>query len=223
MELKYLHLYLHILTIIVCSVIAFIHLIKVKSSPLNIFSIYAFAGLYISLINTLKMNNHISHELALASNSIGLIFHYLFLGLYLISQFEKKPNITNGFTIVFLAGIPLLIKILPVKAYGTFPNPGIFATANSILVILCLKFFIDLFQSAPNRILMKDPSFWIVIGIFICLSITIPIFLLHKLLIDNLSPSVFQIINAIIGIAYSLMHLFFIKGFLCSLQMKQAH
>lgn len=91
-----------------------------------------------------------------------------------------------------------------------------FAISNLGLVLFCSFYYFQLFESMPTLDLLKEPSFWILNGIFFCMCATIPVLAIKYYFVDKLSASVYSTIEVIIPFFYGIMHLFFIKAYLCS-------
>jgi hypothetical protein len=87
--------------------------------------------------------------------------------------------------------------------------------AHSGLLIFCFYYYYQLFKNIPTINLLKEPSFWIISGICFGMSAHIPFSTFGYYLYHNLSRQIYLSL-AIIGVlSYGIMHLFFIKGFLC--------
>ena len=204
------------------SFFSFYYLFMGKSKPIKIFCLYPIFAFTISNFNVLWVLGYFPLRFAIINNIFSLIFHYSFLGFFLMTQFEKKANVKSPFLFLFLATFISIIYIITKDKPNPFPSPGIFALSNSIIVILCLNYFLDLFKISPNKTLLKEPFFWFTTGIFICIALTVPIFLSHRLLKNSLPNEIFNVMNSIIGFSYCLMHFFIIKGILCSLRQEKA-
>jgi hypothetical protein len=77
-------------------------------------------------------------------------------------------------------------------------------------------YYYDLFWGIPVKNLFRQPSFWIVSGIFLCLTVTVPLGVIKTLLISKNDLGINLIATYIAIFFYGIMHLFFIKAYLCS-------
>ena len=87
-----------------------------------------------------------------------------------------------------------------------------------IVIIPCLVYFKELFARPVPGDLLREPSFWLVTGIFFYLATIIPLFLSGSYLYDRgfrkIAISLYSINNFALSIAYIL----FIKGFTCRIR-----
>jgi hypothetical protein len=84
-----------------------------------------------------------------------------------------------------------------------------------IIVILCLTFFRELFTRSEPIDLLKEPSFWLVTGIFFYLTVIFPLFLADSYLKSHGLIKVAQGLYSINNFALCVTYLLFIKGFTC--------
>ncbi|CAN5741360.1 hypothetical protein BH11BAC4_BH11BAC4_15890 [soil metagenome] len=148
-------------------------------------------------------------------NNISLIFHYSFLGLFIIRVLPNKPNqILAKITFtVFLA----LIFFLLITYDNTQRNTLAFGIANFGLMLFCLWYYFQLFNTIPIFNLLREPCFWIITGIFFSMSIHVPIFFSMGYLKNKISFQNYRLLIAVSLFCYGIMHLFFIKAYICAI------
>lgn len=84
-----------------------------------------------------------------------------------------------------------------------------------IVITLCLTFFRELFSRPEPVDLLKEPSFWLVTGIFFYLATIFPLFLTRPWLLDQGLAKVVKSLYSINNFALSVTYMLFIKGFTC--------
>ena len=151
-------------------------------------------------------------------NLLSLLFHYSFLGLFILKVMSKrkKIEIINIFFWLFLPIITFFI--ITDIFYHTFLS---FAVANFGLMILCISYYYQLFKTTPSLNLLKDPSFWIITGILFGMSTTIPVSIIGGYLFHNIPRDIFLSVAVIMPLGYGVMHLFFLKAILCSIRQQK--
>ena len=178
---------------------------------------YTIVTINIALVHiSEKYFNLIPKDFFRILNLVSLIYHYTFLSLF-ISQFLILKKQRKYFKVLFIIFIIMLIAFI----FTDIINHSVisFAIANLGLIMFCIFYYNQLFKNIPILNLLKEPSFWIITGIFFGMSITIPISLMGGYLYHNLSKNIYYSIATIMPFGYGMMHLFFIKAFLCSVQI----
>lgn len=153
-------------------------------------------------------------------NNVSLIFHFSFLSHFIISVIpgnKDTPLLRNMYWIFLL---PILYFLL--KNDLTTQNNQAFSISNLGLTFLCIKYYYRLFKNLPQLNLRKEPSFWVVTGVFIGMSLHIPVSAMIDYVRDKISILNYIILGNILLITYTIMHLFFIKAFICSSQKRKA-
>lgn len=184
------------------------------NTEIRIFSIYnIFAGFSIFI-------HWISFELEAVVNNYLVQFNFTFLSSYIICTANYNTVKKLQLTIYYIFNILIIISIGIDKQF--FRNPVTFMIGNMGLVYFCLFYYYSLFQSNFTFQLLKTSSFWIVSGIFFSMCLTIPIFCFLGFWKNLISEYLKHLLIGIIQISYGIMHLFFIKAYLCSIQKKIA-
>lgn len=150
---------------------------------------------------------------------LSAIFHFFPLAIFFLKI--DQPVIRDSKTTVFSSIWLLLLCVLMVNnnytnwmLIGAFSNTGLF--------ILAGYYYYKLFSTANPINIFSNSGFWVVTGIFICKSISLPMiafyyFLESRNILDNVT---FKNVFSIGSVGYIIMHLFFIKAFLCLVPQK---
>ena len=151
------------------------------------------------------------------------MFHY-FSTIYfwaflfcVVSNKQKIPYMLLIFGLFFL----LLLYFLFTYDLAQ-PMYHAFSITNFGLIVLCVIYYYQLFNNIPTLNLLKEPSFWIITGIFFGMSINVPLSAIISYLDKRISVSTFMIFGNIFIISYGIMHLFFIKAIICAVKMNKA-
>jgi hypothetical protein len=156
--------------------------------------------------------------LRVGDNSLYNLFilgEFFFFFFFILSQLKRRQYR------IFLWGggiITLAILLSFLLAYRSldFPVWKSAITTNILFILGCLLYFLNIFKELPYANLSKEPSFWIITGIFFYSVIeapTLAVVLNYKPLFA--STILYQSIN---GIAYLLLHLLFIKAYICKVR-----
>jgi hypothetical protein len=150
-------------------------------------------------------------------NLISLLFHFYFLGIFVlkVSFFTESSRATNR--IIFLPFVLLIAFVI--KDFYNNTSSLSFCFGSFALILFSLIFYYRIFQQDPSIILLKEASFWIVTGIFIGMALSFPLIIFWDYLDINLKRPTKRIMQAFGNIPYIIMHIFFIKAYLCSTQM----
>ncbi len=153
-------------------------------------------------------------------NFFSLIFHFTFLTWFILKVIKSSGHHNNEKTtrLVFI----LLILGSVINDYLSNSHHT-YVLANGLLFIYTLFYFGKLFKINPAIHLISQPSFWIITGIFIGMGIILPFYIFHEFIVERVSNNVFNILALIGGAGYAIMHLFFIKGFTCTLNSKDLY
>lgn len=147
-------------------------------------------------------------------NNLLLLFHFIFLSLFIYGVLANKKFFRIMNVLFFTFIIIILFCLFTNNLSGQ--NSTAFAFTNFGLVIFCCFYYFQLFEDMPTVNLLDEPSFWIINGIFFCMSATIPVLALRYYSLNKMSVYIYSIIEILIPFLYGIMHLFFIKAYLCS-------
>jgi hypothetical protein len=149
-----------------------------------------------------------------------LLFHFIFLSLFIYRVLPNK-NVSKNIKILFFLLLFIIIFCVFTNELSIPPYHA-YAFTNFGLVLFCCLYYLQLFESMPTINLLKEPSFWIISGIFFCMCATIPLTSLRGYLYDNIPYNLYLSMGNIGFFAYGVMHLFFIKAYLCSTNQPKA-
>jgi hypothetical protein len=150
-------------------------------------------------------------------NTYSILFHFTFLSIFISSIFPNKQNVNFSVPLFIIFFTIILLSLILYS--GKNINFGSFAIANLGLIIYCIIYYYLLFHDKPNANLLKEPSFWIISGILLGVSASIPINSLHEYLkIEaHIGEEYHKKIFSIGLFSYGLFHLFLVKAYLCSI------
>jgi len=120
---------------------------------------------------------------------------------------------------ILLLSLFVLFFIKSSLANGLFDINDLAILSESIIIItLCLTFFKELFTRPEPIDLLKEPSFWLVTGIFFYLATIFPLFLAEIWLRGHRLVKAGETLYSINNFALCVTHLLFIKGFTCRIR-----
>jgi hypothetical protein len=196
-------------------------LLKIKREiKIKKFVIYNSVAIIVMLPMFLFTNfSYFSMNIVYGLNNFSLIFGFSFLSLYLISIMPKPIKILKYLYLLFTFFLIVIIYLL-IKRSKSHTIQSAFAINHLGLVIFSLIYFIKLFNDIPDKDLLKDSNFWIVIGIFFCSIVSYPLISLADYLsINKINLNSNVLLLNVPIFCYSIMHLMFIKSFLCSIRL----
>ncbi|MCW3092438.1 MAG: hypothetical protein JWP81_3507 [Ferruginibacter sp.] len=194
-------------------------LIGNKRTPeyMNKFYLYSLiAGVYSIYAISQKYFHFTSKHTLDLFGTVLLIFHFIFLSSFIYGVLPNKK-------LSFLSKLMFTSLLIAVIFFIFIDNIYIaIALTNFSLVVFCCFYYLQLFEKMPSVILLKEPSFWVINGIFFCMCATIPVYSLRDYFFTNYPYDLFLTIGCIISFSYGMMHLFFIKAYLCSTSLPKA-
>ena len=211
------YMYYSQLFAIVTSFIFSLTLLKNKKIPkyLKNFFWYPTIGVVVILPEIFDLNFNASEIFII--NNLSILFHYSFLSLFIIRiipQNRKWWYLKYIFITFFIAIIIYLFCNDLSK-----PQHLAFAISNFGLTIFCILYYFYLFNSSPTLNLLNEPSFWIVTGIFFSMTLIVPITSVIEYLCYKPTKKTYMIFANMLMFCYTIMHVFFIKAFLCTIQI----
>jgi hypothetical protein len=143
------------------------------------------------------------------------LVEFFFFFFFILTQLTRRQYklILCGGGIVALA---LLLSLLLAYRSLNFPVWQGTMTTNMFYILGCLLYFLNIFKDLPYANLSKEPSFWIMTGLFFYSVIeapTLAVILNYKPLVT--SNLLYITTN---GIAYLFLQLLFIKAYTCKIQ-----
>lgn len=182
--------------------------------PLHKFYLYPLLGFLLSLTTIVK---HFFYELSEVTvskiESSYVILEPILLSYFYVLLFEKrKERIYIYILSLFLIFGEFLIVIQ--SGFKTF-NHTIVAISNLVFCLYSSIYFSGLFKEVPVKKLSSDASFWIVSGIFFYAAVSLPLFPFNDYFRNSHMIEYSRVTTAAINFTIIVMHLFFIKAFLC--------
>lgn len=143
-------------------------------------------------------------------NNISLIFHFSFLSLFMIRVTPKKKYL-NIIFIFFLSLIVFFLSMGDLTQHLTY----IFSISGLGLTFFCVVYYLQLFNTLPILNLFREPSFWIVNGVFFGMSLIVPLGASLEYFYIKLNYSFYLSFASVYAFCTVIMHIFFIKAFMC--------
>lgn len=188
---------------------------------MNKFYLYSIVAALLSLYTFFQKYYQItSKELSDVLNSSLLLFHFIYLSLFIYRVLPNK-KISLYIKLLFFLFVSAILYCLFTNDL-TLPQSTAYGITNFGLVLFCCFYYLQLFEEMPTLNLLEEPSFWIISGIFFCMCATIPISSVRGYLRDNIPYELYLSMGGIGSFAYGVMHIFFIKAYLCSINQAKA-
>lgn len=218
MNFKNILLFFYFMTILL-SCITSLFFIGVKTKPvyMKYFFWYPTITFLIMLNRNLSEYNYIDYmtnEIKYIIVNLSFILHYILLALFIKHNILASTKINNYLPSLFWLFL-FLIGILLFSSGLTVKNGLAYGVTNFCLLIFCVIYFQQLFKNPPTVILIHSPAFWVVNGIFFGMTTTIPINFSGDFFIKDGNEESIQILRNLGSVSYIIMHLFFIKAYLC--------
>lgn len=203
--------------IVICiSLIFSLRLIKNKNVPkyLNGFYWYPIVG-FITLLSEVIIRTFSNEfkKYAWLINNLSIIYHFCFLTLFIIGVLKNKNNHMYLYFIFFVFNVLIVVSLTSNNLYKAIPLA--FSISNFGLVLFCVLYYFDLFNNMPELDLKETPAFWIITGVFFCMGTFFPISAIVDYLKGKVSILIIMSLNNVLFVCYIVMHLFFIKAYLC--------
>lgn len=176
------------------------------------FYIYPLVGLILIIFFWLAVLQIIPEYFYSQLNKFSLIFHYCFLAFFICRVLKKQGNYNIEKQLFWIFLVIIICFTINDFVKNTHTS---FSITNICLLIFCLDYYNKLFINVPIIHLTKEPSFWIINGVFLGMGITIPLYFFNDFLFYSASKNLYYLLLIIGALGYSFMHLFFIKAFLC--------
>lgn len=161
-----------------------------------------------------------STEINFRIQSILHLCDLLFWGIFFIKLLDdnrESRRIIILFTLTFLVSSYLLYFNNTIN-----PNLHIHALVNLCKTIFGILFYNKLFKDLPYQNILLEPSFWIVTGLIFYSTLSLPFYALNSYIKEQFIPTISYNIFSISNILIIIMHLFFIKAYLCTIHLHKA-
>ncbi len=183
---------------------------------MNSFFIYPTIGV-LCMIPAYIESNFLGVEYSQYLLNFSLLFHYLFLGIFIFKVLPKRSLI---FIIILIVFFLFIVYMLFFSDWNFLVNKA-FAVTNFSLTALCLVYYFQILKLDVPFLLKNEPSFWIITGIFIGMGSASPLSAIIDYLAYDSSVLKHQFFYKLVATSYTIMHLFFIKGYLCSIKERK--
>ena len=179
---------------------------------IGLYCLIAFTFCSLSILQSLEI---ISLKQTLRIHRISILLHFSILSTFFLKVIIiKKIRLFLKFSIGIIVPILIFTILAAIKQDKSFYTIVI---ANICLVVFSITYFIQIFYQTPQYNILNEPNFWITSGIFISMGMSIPNNMMENYLNQYIRDLDFFVFTNIFGkSAYGIMHLFFIKAFLCS-------
>jgi hypothetical protein len=100
-------------------------------------------------------------------------------------------------------------------------NLQILVVLNVCKSIFCIRFYQKLFKNLTYQNILSEQAFWIVNGLIFYSSLSLPFYGFNFYIKEHFSPLISNNIFSFSNILIIIMHLFFIKAYLCRIQVRK--
>ncbi|KYP14677.1 MAG: hypothetical protein A1D16_09770 [Flavihumibacter sp. CACIAM 22H1] len=142
-----------------------------------------------------------------------------FLPNYIASIIGVKKNVYTQITICIVAFI--LSRIITQNATSV-----LYLVANLYITLYVCRYFLWLFKNNENLILSETPHYWIIMGICVCYTGSIPYFISEIIIFKFKGFQLYNQIASMIFIMYIVLNIcmfvLFIKAFLCMIKHQKS-
>lgn len=196
-----------------------IKLLRLKNAQSNLkfFAFYPILAISIGIPNII--NDFAIKNLRLFCNvlqNVTLLLHISLIGYFIYSCLNRKLLRQSFFIVLSIFQVILLIYLSSIDI--TRKSFFAFAITNFGLIILTLFYFFEIFINPPILKLTEEPHFWIVTGVFFSMCLSMPFFATYKVILQEYVEFVQTLVASSIALSFIIMHLFFVKGFKCSIK-----
>ncbi len=142
----------------------------------------------------------------------------LFFWFYFFIQILNNKKDRAQLTILLAITLVFAFYLLFLSTVGT-NNLHIVALTAICKTVFCIFFFYKLFKNLFYQNILKEPAFWIVTGLIFYSTLSLPFYGLNSYLRSQFSPLVSSTSLAVSNMLIIIMHLFFIKAYLCTIRV----
>jgi hypothetical protein len=144
---------------------------------------------------------------------IDLFFWFGFF-IQILSNKKDRAQLTIMFSITLFFALYLLF-------FSTVGSNNLHIVALTAIckTVFCIFFFYKLFKNLFYQNILKEPAFWIVTGLIFYSTLSLPFYGLNSYLKFQFSTLVSSNLHTVSNILIIIMHLFFIKAYLCTVRV----
>ena len=142
-----------------------------------------------------------------------LLFDLIFWIIFFLTIFKDDDA---SIKIKYIFSITLLISLVSFL-FNNLDKPNLHTVSifNICKVFFCIIYYNKLFNDKPIQNIKTEPLFWIVTGLFFYASLSIPFYTLNFYIRSQFSLIIASNIFSISNVLIIIMHLFFLKAYLC--------
>lgn len=141
----------------------------------------------------------------------------LFIFSYFLFQVVRSLRIKKILLVLICLFSIFFVQYSLQKDLGAFSNIAV-ALESIIIIIPCLTYFRELFTRTEPVDLLREPSFWLVTGIFFYLATIFPLYMTRSYLIAHGLIGVSKSLSSINNFALSITYLLFIRSYTCRIK-----
>ncbi len=196
-----------------------IRLLRLKNVQINLKFFAFYPILTISIAIPSIIHDFAIKDLRSIKNvleNVTLLLHISLIGYFVYTCLNRR--LLRRIYFIVLSSFQLIVIIYLSSIDLTKKNFFAFAITNFGLIILTLFYFIEIFINPPILKLIEEPHFWIVTGVFFSMSLSIPFFATYKVIMGRNGEFIQTLVGASVALSFIIMHLFFVKGFKCSIK-----
>ena len=205
------------LMVLIVALLASFSIRKLNIIPFSIKNFYLVPLLALILtFNTILINvlNIYSIEIGGMIERIIVMFDFLFW-IYFFSSLDIKLFTKKRYELLVSLGGGILFIIISVNYISNKFHHYTLAIFYFFEIVLCLIYLNRLFSKPPQRLLIKDPVFWIVTGLLMKSAVAFPTNLASEIMYVGKNSKFYLVIFPISNIAVIVMYLQFIYAFKC--------
>jgi hypothetical protein len=185
---------------------------------LRVFPIFLLITIVIEINGQYLSNHHRSNaELYNFFGVFEFTFYFWVLRHFIRNSFAKKII----FHLVWIYPLLSLIIIIFFQGINIF-NTITFSLGSLFIAVITIYYFFELFQLSGSIPLLREPSFWICLGLLIYYSCSFPMFALVTRLGNNTPGFILNNLAIILDLTNILLYSSFTIAFLCSLRMRKS-
>lgn len=184
---------------------------KQLQSKIRIFQIYLFFAFievgFVDLIRFTKLSLYINW---FYPSIVFTTFHFSILSFFIYTVLKKKLKI---YKVIFL----LILSLLITMNFIDIKNETYYSAtiSNFGMILFSLFFYLDLIKNKHDELVEKDPTIYIINGIFFGAGFLVPILIFGNHLREILDPNIYYWIAILSPMGTIIMNLFFLKSILC--------
>ena len=210
------------LTIVISFIFA-LSISKMRNTRIymNYFFIYPLIGVLISVNSILtSFFSWYKKSINFPLQNLFLLLDLIFWVMFFSSVFDNKSDTIKLKIAFFITFCFALFSYF----YNPLDKPNLHTLSifNICKTIFCIYFYYDLFRKPPYQKIKSEPSFWIITGLFFYSCLSMPFYALNDYLRAEFPATISENLFTISNIMIIIMHLFFIKAYLCTLRLRKA-